>query len=124
MSNPEDERSATRFEKDITVFVDLESGLEADSESKIVICNSFDLSGGGLQLVLDRDIPQGNILRLCLDIKDRDPLFVVARVKWTRKNEESGDYNVGFQLLNSKGTDFESWLMAISEIFPVAPESL
>ncbi len=122
MSLPEDERASARFEKDCTIFVELESASENNPESKIVICNSLDLSAGGLQLVLDRSIPKGNILRLCLDIKGRDLIFVVAQVMWLKRNDETKDFNFGLMLLNSEGTDFDHWQLAISEIFPAQAE--
>lgn len=112
------ERASPRFAKDTTVFIQLESAaFDQKSEADIHICRCLDLSSTGVQVVLDRAIPEGNIHRLCLDIRGRAPIIVVVRVQWQRKNEDSGQYHVGFMLLESKGTDYDTWQHAISQMF-------
>lgn len=115
---PIDERIAPRFEKDLTIFMELFSGsIETDSESNIVICKSLDLSSTGLQVSLDKDLPEGSILRLCLDTRSRQPIFVVAKVIWQQQDLDTKEFYVGFELLNSRGTDYDSWKIAINEMF-------
>ena len=112
------ERTSPRIETDITIFIEVPSASAEDqSEKDIVICKSYDLSSHGLQVVIDRAIPERRILRLCVDIKGKEPIFVVAEVVWLRQDEETKDYRVGFKLLDSKGTDLINWHQAISEIF-------
>ena len=118
MNNISDERIAPRIEKDSTVFIELDAGtFDQKEESDIVICKSLDLSSTGLQVVLDREINEGSVLRLCLDSLGRAPIFVVAQVMWQRENQGSGEYHVGFMLLESRATDFDKWQQAIAEMF-------
>ncbi len=117
MKKFEDERAAPRYEKDVTIFIEVQSALTNNqSDEDIIICKSLDLSSGGLQVAIDRAIPEGRILRLCLDMKNKDPIFVVAEVIWQRQDEDTKDYHVGFKLLHSLGTDLSDWRQAISEI--------
>ncbi len=112
-----DERVAPRFEKDVTIFIEVQSASTEDqSKEDIIICKSLDLSSNGLQVAIDRAIPEGRILRLCLDIKNKDPIFVVAMVIWQRQDKDTKNYHVGFKLLDSQGTDLSDWQQAISEI--------
>lgn len=112
-----DERTTPRLTKDVTIFIEMQSASAEDkSEEEIVICKTLDLSTHGLQVALDRAIPEGHILRLCLDIKNMEPIFVVAEVIWLHEDEDSKDYHVGFKLLESKGSDLADWQQVISEI--------
>jgi len=118
MNDYVDERASPRIEKDITIFIEVPSAsAEDESEKDIIICKSFDLSSYGLQVVTDRVIPEKRILRLCIDLKSKEPIFVVAEVVWLHQVEDTKDYRVGFKLLDSKGTDLTDWHQAISEIF-------
>ncbi len=113
-----DERVAPRFQKDTTVFIEMTaSAPDSGEDADIVICKSHDLSSTGVQVVLDRSIPEGSILRLCLDTRGRQPVFVVAEVMWQRRNDETDEYHVGFMLLDSRGSDFSRWQEAIAEMF-------
>ncbi len=118
MKNLVDERATPRLTKDVTIFIEVQSASTEDqSEEDIIICKSLDLSTLGLQVELDRLIPEGRILRLCLDIKNKEPIFVVAEVIWRHQDEGTKNYHVGFKLLDSKGSDLNDWQQAISEIF-------
>ena len=117
MKIPVDERASPRIEKDVTIFIEMQSASTEDqSEEDIVICKSHDLSSQGLQVAIDRNIHEGRILRICLDVKNKDPIFVVAEVIWQHQDKDTKDYHVGFKLLDSKGTDLTDWQQAISEI--------
>ena len=117
MSDFVDQRLSPRVGKDLTIFVEVQAASRQDESTEdIVICQSLDLSNNGLQVALDRIIPEGRILRLCLDIKGKEPIFVVAEVVWRRQDADSQDYHVGFRLLESTGTDFTSWQQVISEL--------
>lgn len=112
------ERTSPRFAIDTTVFIELEAAaFDQKSEADIHICRCLDLSSTGVQVELDRAIPEGNIHRLCLDVRGRAPIIVVVRVQWQRRNEETGQYHAGFMLLESKGTDFDLWQHAITQMF-------
>ncbi|MCH7744206.1 MAG: PilZ domain-containing protein [Proteobacteria bacterium] len=118
MNNFADERAAPRLTKDVTIFIEIQStSIEDKSHEDIVICKSLNLSALGLQVKLDRVIPEGRILRLCLDMKKKEPIFVIGEVVWRRQDEDTKDYHVGFKLLDSRGSDLIDWQQAISEIF-------
>ena len=92
MSKTIDERRAPRVETDTTIFVEL-------------------------QVALDKPVPTGSILRLCLDISEYDPLFIVAEVVWQQFNAATDETHVGFKIRRSNGTDYAAWEAAMVEVF-------
>ena len=112
-----DERVRPRYERDYTVFIEYPPFGGFDEEAEVLICKSVDLSETGLQVAVDWDISVDSILRLCLEIKDREPIFVTAKVMWQRYDQNENEYHLGFMLLESKETDYEDWQRAIAELF-------
>ena len=120
MNSSADDRVAPRVEKDVTIFIELTSvTTDNEGQSDIVICKSVNLSSTGVQVVLDRAIPKGRILRLCLDTKDRSPIFVMAQAMWQQEDAKTHEQYVGFKLLDSLGTDFADWRVAVAEMFDI-----
>ena len=101
-------RVQPRIDLEATIFVELLSSSK-HSPGTIIMCNSLDLSASGLQVVVDDVIPAGSIFRLCIDLKDADPIFLVAEVKWQRPDPDSDAHRIGFLLFESDDTDIERW---------------
>jgi hypothetical protein len=74
------------------------------------------VSEKGLQVVLDNSIEVETILRICLDMKDREPIFVVGEVIWQQPDTDTDGTRVGFRLFESEDTDIESWEQAINDL--------
>ena len=110
-----EERAETRFNKALTVFIEGQSSsYDGSSTADIVICKSVDLSSDGLQVAVDKLVPRNKVLRLCLDVKGKPPIFVVGEVMWQRR-EAQGYYRLGIRLFDSDGTDYAAWQQAISD---------
>jgi hypothetical protein len=60
---------------------------------------------------LESEVIVGSILSVCAELPAVDePLFMSAEVKWCRPNEDgTPGWLVGFKVLNSSGTDSDSW---------------
>ena len=91
-----------------TVFIEI---IASDSRSagSVIMCNSLDLSANGLQVIVDEEISIGTILRICIDLKEEEPIFLVAEVKWQRPDVDSGAFRIGFLLFESEDTDIQRW---------------
>jgi hypothetical protein len=109
-----DDRVAPRLNIDLTFFI--EAGVRANpmDTGDIVICKSQDLSNSGMQVILDQPLRKGRIVRTCLDIKQLDPIYVIAKVVWQSKSEEA--YHHGLLLLESPDTDVQMWHDALSTL--------
>ncbi len=95
-----DDRRAPRYHIDATVFVEAGERTSPSDTGEIVICSSMDLSETGLQVVLDQGIKTGRIVRLCIDIKGRDAIYVVGKVVW--HHQQGNLYHHGIMLLPAK----------------------
>jgi len=119
-----DERAHIRIESQFTIFIEiLASSVDNSSPGNVIICNSLDLSAKGLQVVVDESIEIETILRICLDIKDRAPIFVVGEVKWQRPGTDTDGMRVGFELFESEDTDIDAWEQAISDLTKIQLDS-
>ncbi len=114
-SQDHDHRLETRVELEATIFVELLSS-HSNEAGSVIMCNSLDLSANGLQIVADDEIPAGSIFRLCIDLKDSDPIFLVGEVKWQRPDPESDGYRIGFLLFESDDTDIQKWKERMAEM--------
>jgi hypothetical protein len=117
-----EERTEKRFgERSFTIFIEKESSsYDGSDDSNIVICKSVNLSSDGLQVVIDDPIPERKVLRLCLDVRGKPPIFVVGEVMWQREEKDTGEYSVGFRLFDSEGSDYQHWRQTVSELIESA----
>ena len=108
-------RVETRLDLEETIFIEVIAS-DSSSAGSVIMCNSLDLSANGLQVIVDEEISLGTILRLCIDLKDADPIYLVAEVKWKRPDEPTGGYRIGFLLFESDDTDILRWKQLVAEL--------
>ncbi|MDZ7684863.1 MAG: PilZ domain-containing protein [Gammaproteobacteria bacterium] len=80
------------------------------------MCNSMDLSANGLQVVIDDEIEPDSIFRLCVDLPNADPIFLVGEAKWRRPDPASDAWRIGFSLFESEDTDIARWKETVAEL--------
>lgn len=115
-NGPQDSaRAETRLEIEATIFIEIIAGSHSGS-GDVIMCNSLDLSTNGLQVVLDEDIEAGSIFRLCVDLPDAEPIFLVGEVKWRRPDPASDAYRIGFLLFESDDTDIKRWKETVADL--------
>ena len=102
----QEHRIETRVDLQATIFIELLAG---DGEGEVILCNSLDLSANGLQVVLDDEIEKGSICRLCIDLRDREPIFLVGEVMWQRPDDDHEATRLGFMLYESDDSDIQRW---------------
>lgn len=109
MSTSNERRCETRLGEKTTVFVEIISAEFDNSQpASVIVCNSLDLSAGGMQLQMDHEVPVGSILRLCAELYDVDQaLYLVGEAKWVEKEDDH--YKIGFELYDAENTDFSGW---------------
>lgn len=115
MTTSQDHRIEVRLDIEATIFLELLS-----SESDILMCHSLDLSANGLQVMLDDPVEAGSICRLCIDIKDRDPIYLIAEVKWQRPDKEEDATRIGFAIFESDESDILQWKKLVAELLSAA----
>lgn len=113
-------RVQTRLDLEETIFIEIIAS-DSTSAGSVLMCNSLDLSANGLQVILDEEISLGSILRLCIDLKDADPIFLVGEVKWERPDPESGGFRIGFLLFEAEDTDIQRWKDLVASLLNDTP---
>ena len=67
-----------------------------------------DISPGGLQLIVETQLSDGIILRLVLNLENRNkPLHVFAKTKWSNFDSKINKYGAGVEFLYLKDKDKE-----------------
>jgi len=113
-----DDRRSPRFDIDATIFVEAGERVSPADTGEIVICKSMDLSESGVKVVLDQQMKTGRIVRLCLDLKDFEPIYVMGKVVW---HEQVGNsFHHGIVLIPTKDTDTRLWRATIVEMCAVS----
>lgn len=101
-------RTELRLTGRVAVFVETRAASpDGSSPAEVLACSGIDLSAGGLQLRLDRQLPVGSILRLGADLREHGTFYVVGEVRWSRA--EGAGWATGFALFDSDGTDIVAW---------------
>ena len=111
----EHRRSEARLEIEATIFIEVIAGHES-TDGDVIMCNSLDLSANGLQVVVDEDIEPESIFRLCVDLPDEEPIFLVGEVKWRRPDPDSDAYRIGFLLFESEDSDILRWKTTVARL--------
>jgi hypothetical protein len=117
VSDSTDKRSELRVSEETTFFVEIysQNDEESNDATRVIICNSLDISANGIQLQMDTEVPTGSILRVCADLKPgQKALYLVGEVRWIKK--EGDHYNIGFELYDAENTDISGWKNQIAGI--------
>ena len=115
MTTSPENRIETRLELEETVFIEVLSSA-ADSAANVVMCSSLDFSANGIQVVVDQDIALNAILRLCIDMPNKEPIFLVGEVMWKRADTATGGIRLGFLLFESDDSDIAEWKQWIADM--------
>jgi Tfp pilus assembly protein PilZ len=119
MTGGKDQRQHQRLDERSTIFIEVLAGGEHSAQQEsILICNSLEISSGGLRVCVDDEFETGAILQLGIELPElEDPLYVVGEVRWCSPAPKNNPgYLVGFKLLESDGTDYEIWSKLLEEM--------
>ncbi|WP_049722759.1 PilZ domain-containing protein [Gilvimarinus polysaccharolyticus] len=106
-ANNEEQRQEYRLSVSEAVYIELEAGQD-DATARILLSRSTDLSANGLQVVVDRPLPEGNIYPLCIQLYSPPARYVLTgEVKWCRPS--GGRYLIGIALFESDDTAIVGW---------------
>jgi Tfp pilus assembly protein PilZ len=114
--NRDDQRMHPRLESDDRLFVQIVlSAADPDLVGSTVSCQALNLSVGGIQFRTDAAIPNGALLDLWVDIRNRPGKFFLAgEVRWMRPMQEGDPVDgegwlIGVQLKSGAATDILDW---------------
>lgn len=114
-----EKRQWHRLEEQSTIFIEtLSSGDQPQYPTEIVICSSVEVSATGVRVCVDDALEPGSILQLGVQLHEmQQPLYLVGEVRWCAADpQRSGSHYVGFELIESNGTDYLAWCDMVTAI--------
>ena len=114
-----DDREHLRLPIATRLFIELVSpGTDQAEAGEIVACKTLDVSRGGLQVSLDRELTVGAILHIGVQMPEEpEPLYLAGAVEWCISDGEAGDnWCAGFRLMNAHDSDIDSWISLLTEM--------
>jgi len=119
MLSDKEDRKHGRLSITATVFLELQPvSRDRSVPPTIVMSNSTNLSVHGIQILLHEKIPMGSILRICVDMKDLDPIFLIGEVEWVQPDENTDGFHIGFLIFEAESTDIQIWKKVITDLSP------
>lgn len=117
MTSGTDKRQEHRFESRFAVFIEVFSAVEGQEEkSKILICQTLDVSANGMRIALDEALVEGSIHQVCIQLnREQQRIFVTAEVKWCAESPEHSGYIMGLEIFESDNTDIQQWKEIVAE---------
>ncbi|MEZ5539060.1 MAG: PilZ domain-containing protein [Pseudomonadales bacterium] len=112
------QRTELRVSQELVVFVETYASPSGEERKpNVVVSKTIDLSANGLQIIVDKPIAPGSILRLCVEFLGEPRHYhLTGEVKWVAKVGREKDFLAGFLLLESDGTDIEPWKHRIAQM--------
>ena len=87
------------FER-LNVYHLIKYRLVSDDSKKLVLSSVKDISGGGVRLSAESDIPKGSIVQVYINAPQfSSSIPCLAKVAWSRKIGKSNKYELGFEFL-------------------------
>lgn len=104
-------RQEMRLNQRETIFIEVHTSYPSSpANTKLLICNSLDLSANGIRAQIDEAVPINAIYQLCVEIHSSgEKLYLAAQVKWVRPAEDGQGFEVGLAIFESDDTDIEAW---------------
>ena len=108
------DREHLRIDQQVSIVIDFFEKKAHGYEPMLLLCDSLDISAGGFKAQVDKALVEMAIYSIALKVAN-ETFQLVAQVKWVeslKDNKDHDSYCVGFQLLDSEGTDiiaFKQW---------------
>jgi hypothetical protein len=116
--NTSRDRRFVRLPVESRVFIEIESPPPGSlGPGNVARCETLDVSRAGLRVRIAETIPVGAILQIGVELPGREePFYLVGQARWRMRDKSvpgSGYWMVGFEILNSQGSDIELWEAAL-----------
>lgn len=112
-----DKREHLRLPVATKIFIELVSpSMDSSDSGKIAMCETQNVSRGGLQVGMQHKVTVGAILQIGVQMSDEDDaLYLAGEVEWCRPSHDAGmPYSAGFRVLNANNSDIELWVSLLT----------
>ncbi|WP_426417376.1 PilZ domain-containing protein [Aestuariirhabdus sp. LZHN29] len=81
-----------------------------------VSARTRDISLQGFRAILDKEVPAGAVLQICISVTDHQRRYLLsAEVRWCSPSD-GGSTCAGFRILPSEDSDYDDWSAAFGGI--------
>ena len=111
MSTTKDRRQHVRQPRDERVVVQIVSSTrDTLPPGTVVRCSTKDVSSQGIRIQVERQLPEGFLLELWIEISNPARKFLLAgEVKWCQELDEGTRYLIGVEIKEGETEDFKLW---------------
>ena len=104
-------RQELRLDRNETIYIEVHTAYPASPENtRLLICNSLDLSANGIRAQIDEKLPTNAIYQLAVELhKTGERLHLVGQVKWLSDADDGEGFYIGLSFFESDDTDIERW---------------
>jgi hypothetical protein len=115
MHMTKDRRQPVRQQRNERVVLQFVSSIHDRLPAGTVVrCSTTDISPQGLRIQLDRQLPEGFLLELCVDLADHPSSFFLAgEVRWCRAVAKTKRSLIGVELKEEQCGDLKLWQNAL-----------
>ncbi len=116
MSTGKDRRQHVRQARDERVIVQIVSSTrDTLPPGTVVRCSTKDVSTRGIRIQLERQLPEGFLVELWIEISNHAGKFLLAgEVIWCQELDECKRYLIGIELKDGETEDFKLWQEVLS----------
>jgi len=116
MSTGKDRRKHVRQARDERVIVQIVSSTrDTLPPGTVVRCSTKDVSTRGIRIQLERQLPEGFLVELWIEISNHGGKFFLAgEVKWCQELDDGKRYLTGIELKEGDTEDFNLWQEVLS----------
>jgi len=116
---PPDERRKTPRSpavKKLAIKV-LPTSADDQADDRQVHCSSVDISAGGLRLLVDAMVGQGERVQLSwTDHEPEYPLVLEGEVRWIKAAGETGLFWIGVELTKTPPESWQTWFELLQQV--------
>ncbi len=85
-------------------------GEDGSCRPEVATSVTLDVSIQGFRLLLSKALEPGHIYDVCVELADDPKRFLLTgETRWCHYSEKRSGYEVGIEILEGDGTDFEVW---------------
>ena len=78
--------------------------------SRVVDSVTVDVSKTGLRILLPEAVEAERLFDICVELRASPKRFLLTgETRWCRYDEEEHGYEVGIEIQDGEGTDFDAW---------------
>lgn len=115
-----DRRKHERIDVVQAIYIEVVSrGSRSESENIILMCETVDISVGGLRLRVPESIPSGSTLNIAVPMDEwKENLELVGEAMWVKPADDGQGFWVGLELKDSSRDSMEQWFKVVHTLQP------